>query len=116
MTVSGDADSSGDKDKSTPKLLVRKVVNETIQSLGGPISKTIMWHMSNRGVFSESTRIDMKAFYLNLKELIGPGADMIMDETWKRLKKQYQDEDKLLESGTSLDMIMKVISLEGGMR
>ncbi len=116
MTIAGDADSSGNKDKNTDQLVLRKVLDETIRSLGGPISKTIMWQMSNRGVFSESTRIDIKAFYLNLKELVGPGADMIIEVTWQKLKREYKGQDNLPESGTSLDMIMKVIKSEGGMR
>ena len=89
MSISDDSDGSGNRDKSAGQLVLRKVVDETVRSLGGPISKTIMWHMSNKGIFSESTRIDITAFYLNLKELVGPGADMIMEETCKQLQKHY---------------------------
>lgn len=89
MSISDDSDGSGNRDKSDNQLVLRKVVDETVHSLGGPISKTIMWHMNNKGIFSESTRIDITAFYLNLKELVGPGADMIMEETCKQLQKHY---------------------------
>lgn len=116
MTIAGDEVGSGNKDKSTQQLLLRKVLDETIQSLGGPISKTIMWQMSNKGVFSESTRIDIKAFYLNLKELVGPGADMIMEVTWQKLKKENKGQNNLPRSGTIIDMIMKMIQSDGEMR
>jgi len=116
LSGAGDANVSGKKDKTAEQLVLRKVLDETISSLGGPISKTIMWQMSNKGVFSESTRIDIKDFYLNLKELVGPGADMIMEVTWKRLKKEYGGQANLPESGTSLDRIMRVMNSDGGIR
>jgi hypothetical protein len=89
LSISDDSDGSGNRERSDNQFVLRKVVDETVRSLGGPISKTIMWHMSNKGILSESTRIDISAFYLNLKELVGPGADMIMEETCKQLQKHY---------------------------
>lgn len=35
--------------------------------------------MNNRGVFGDSDKIDIDFFYHNLRELLGPGADMIME-------------------------------------
>jgi hypothetical protein len=62
-------------------------IHDTLESLGGPIHKTITWHMNNWGVFADS-EIDINSFYSNLKELVGPGADLIMEETWLRLQKR----------------------------
>jgi hypothetical protein len=46
--------------------------------------------MNNRGLLSDPKKIDIAAFYMNLKELVGPGADMIMEEAWQKLRKQYK--------------------------
>jgi hypothetical protein len=97
------------KSKESSQLLLRKALDETIRSLGGPISKTIMWHMNNRGVFSDSKDIDIKAFYSNLKELIGPGADMIMDEVWQKIKKE-QGIQLDYRDAKPVDMIVKMTS------
>ena len=69
--------------------MLRQALDETIYSLGGPIHKTITWHMNNKGLFSDSNNIDLQAFYSNLKELVGPGADMIMEDTWTWLQKKH---------------------------
>lgn len=90
-------------------LLLRKVLDETIYSLGGPIHKTITWHMNNRGLLSDPKKIDITAFYVNLKELVGPGADMIMEEAWQKLKKQYKGHLDLA-TGTPVDRMKKMIS------
>ena len=68
--------------------LLRQALDETMISLGGPIYKTITWHMNNKGLFSDSKKIDLPAIYLSLKELVGPGADMIMEDTWTWLQKR----------------------------
>lgn len=94
------------------QLLLRQALDETMYSLGGPIYKTITWHMNSRGLFGDASSLDLKAFYLNLKELIGPGADMIMEEAWQKLKKQskvFADNKK----GTPLEMMIRLIGSEG---
>jgi hypothetical protein len=68
-------------------IILRHAIDEAIESLGGPIHKTITWHMNNRGIFADS-KIDINSFYSNLKELVGPGADLIMEETWEQMEKQ----------------------------
>jgi len=90
-------------------LLLRKALDETIYSLGGPIHKTITWHMNNRGLLSDPKKIDISAFYINLKELVGPGADMIMEEAWQKLKKQYKGHLDF-STGTPVDRMKKMIS------
>lgn len=94
------------------RQVLRQALDETIHSLGGPIYKTITWHMNNKGLFGDASNIDLVAFYSNLKELIGPGADMIMEEAWQKLKKQTKikvDSGK----GTPLDRMMKLMGSEG---
>lgn len=72
---------------NVPKDIIRKAIDDAISSLGGPIHKTITWHMNNRGVFSNPDKLDINFFWDNLKELLGPGADMILEEAWQNVRK-----------------------------
>lgn len=75
-------------DGNTGQAILRQSIDDAIQSLGGPIHKTITWYMNSRGVFSNPNKIDINFFYSNLQELLGPGADMIMEETWEHLQRR----------------------------
>lgn len=77
-----------DRIRPQPGIVLR-AIDEAISSLGGSIHKTITWHMNNRGVFADPKEIDITFFYHNLKELIGPGADMIMEDTWENLQRRH---------------------------
>lgn len=70
------------------QAILRQSIDAAIKSLGGPIHKTITWYMDTRGVFSDPKKIDINTFYSNLQDLVGPGADLIMEETWELLKKR----------------------------
>lgn len=74
---------------SNGQAILRQSIDAAIKSLGGPIHKTITWYMDSRGVFSDPKKIDINFFYSNLQELLGPGADLIMEETWEHLQKRY---------------------------
>ena len=104
-------DANDKKHSGANQLLLRQALDETMHSLGGPIYKTITWHMNSRGLFSDSQSIDLPAFYLNLKELVGPGADMIMEEAWQKLKKRSKTHDS--GNGTPLDRMIRLMGSEG---
>jgi len=96
-------------------ILVRQAIDSAIQSLGGPIHKTILWHMNNRGILSDPTRIDIESFYLNLQELVGPGAEMIMEETWDILKKKFViPQQKLPTKTTPVQKIQVILKMGEG--
>jgi hypothetical protein len=79
----------GDDMNSNGQVILRQSIEAAIESLGGPIHKTITWYMNSRGVLSDPKKVDINSFYSNLRELLGPGADMIMEETWEHLQKHY---------------------------
>lgn len=70
------------------QVILRQSIDAAIESLGGPIHKTITWYLNSRGVLSNSKKIDINFFYSNLRDLLGPGADLIMEETWQQLQKR----------------------------
>jgi hypothetical protein len=79
----------GDNINGNGQAILRQSIEAAIESLGGPIHKTINWYMNSRGVFSDPKKVDITFFYSNLRELLGPGADMIMEETWEHLQKSF---------------------------
>ena len=105
-------DANDKKHNGSNQVLLRQALDETIYSLGGPIYKTITWHMNNKGLFSDSQNIDLRAFYVNLKELVGPGADMIMEEAWQKLRKRSTTHVDT-GNGTPLDRMMRLMGSEG---
>lgn len=73
--------------------LLRQTVERVLSELGPSIQKTIMWHMNNRGVFSDPNHLDFENVYRNLEELLGPLSDEITDMTWEHLQKDYGARD-----------------------
>jgi hypothetical protein len=100
-------------DSDGSQTIVRQAIDEAISSLGGPIHKTITWHMNNRGVFADPKKIDITFFYNNLKELLGPGADMIMEDTWDHLQKQHgvQIDREFERKHSPVEKIQRVIEV-----
>lgn len=47
---------------SSGQAILRQSIDAAIQSLGGPIHKTITWYMNSRGVFSDPKKIDINFF------------------------------------------------------
>ena len=90
---------------------VRQAIDSSIQSLGGPIHKTIVWHMNNRGIFTDTGKIDLESFYSNLKELVGPGADMIMEDAWHQLNRKGSGKGL---HGSVMDNLKKMLESEDG--
>jgi hypothetical protein len=95
--------------------LLRIEINEVLLSLGNSINKTIMWHMNNRGVFSNPKLIDLQIFYDNLEELLGPLSDEILVMTLKNLQKKYgiKDDKSLPSTTTPLERIQGWLNGEG---
>jgi hypothetical protein len=104
----------GDDINSNGQAILRQSIEAAIESLGGPIHKTITWYMNSRGVFSDPQKVDINFFYSNLRELVGPGADMIMEETWEHLQKSYGARvDKDSAKRSPLEKIQKIMEIGG---
>jgi hypothetical protein len=96
------------------QAVLRQSIDAAIKSLGGPIHKTINWYMDSRGVFSDPKKIDINAFYSNLQDLVGPGADLIMEETWEHLQKRYgADSHHDAAKSSPLEKIRRIMEIGG---
>jgi hypothetical protein len=96
------------------QVILRQSIDAAIKSLGGPIHKTINWYMDSRGVLSDPKKIDINTFYSNLQELVGPGADLIMEETWEHLKKRYGPKaHNQMAKSSPLEKIQRIMEIGG---
>ena len=84
--------------------ILRRAFDKELLSLGSSIYQTIMWHMDSRGVFSNPKVVDIDSIYTNLREIVGPHADMIMDMTWADLEKNHGAKD-VEKSKKSVDKV-----------
>jgi hypothetical protein len=102
--------SSANGDKNST---LRHAIDETLVSLGPSIQDTIMWHMNNRGVFSNPKFLSIDSLYENLLELMGPYAEEIIDLTWEQLQKKYGAQSNL-KSRKTIDKIKAWLDSERG--
>ncbi len=70
--------------------------------------------MDKRGVFTDPKKIDVESFSRNLEELVGPGAQMILEETADRLEKGAKLGVKTDRRGNPVDRIKRILGLMGG--
>ena len=92
---------------------LRHAVDDTLISLGPSIQETVMWHMNNRGVFSDPRFLSIDLLYENLLELMGPYAEEIIDLTWEQLQKKYRAHSDL-KSRKTIDKIKTWLEPDGG--
>ena len=103
---------NSDMGSNESQVILRQAIDSAMGSLCGPIHKTLTWYMDSRGVFSDPKKIDINFFYSNLRELLGPGADMIMEETWEQLQKRYGTKaGHNLVRSSPLEKIQKIMEI-----
>lgn len=55
---------------------------DALNSLGGPIRKTIMWHLESNG--KDIEHMNPSEVASMLRPLLGPGADMLVKEMFRQ--------------------------------
>jgi hypothetical protein len=101
-----------DKTKDTAMVLLKSSIEESITSLGGPIEKTISWHMSRKGVFTDPKSFDIDNFSTELEGLIGPGAQMILEDAAVMFEKKSKV--KVDRGLAPLPKIKRIMNILGG--
>lgn len=102
---------NSDMGSNESQAILRQAIDAAMGSLGSPIHKTLTWYMDSRGVFSDPKKIDINFFYSNLQELLGPGADLIMEETWEHLQKRYTTKTHHDFRSSPLEKIQKIMEI-----
>lgn len=68
--------------------VLRQAINESLSSLGEPIKKTVVWHLNLNGVFIESDQLDVTSFFRTLEDIMGNGADVVVETIYGILAKR----------------------------
>ena len=93
---------------------LKQAIDDSIKSLGGPISQTINWHMDRRGVFTDPEKIDINNFSTNLEELVGPGAELILEDAADRLERSLKKKVKFEKNVAPVNKIIMIMEAMGG--
>ncbi|WP_337862000.1 hypothetical protein [Nitrososphaera sp.] len=64
--------------------------HEVLAGLGEPTMQSLVWHMAKAGVHMAPENFDMRAFAAALHDLLGGGADVILDQVAKSMARRLQ--------------------------
>jgi hypothetical protein len=64
-----------------------QTIKVALSKHGGPITKAVIWHLNNHGFFEEK-RGQQERLLANLRELLGPGGDLIVQDIMNRTRKK----------------------------
>ncbi|MEM2140093.1 MAG: hypothetical protein QXJ74_04240 [Nitrososphaera sp.] len=70
--------------------LAWKCTQEVITTLGEPTMQSLEWHMSQSGISMVPEEFDIKRFHAALYELMGDGADIIMELVAKQMAEELE--------------------------
>ena len=100
----------------TNQLLVG-AINESLQSLGTPIKKTIVWHLNHNGLYLDDKReMDIRAFHEHLEQIVGSISEVVLDEIYERLQQGLKIEPVSNSSADTVERIEKLLrSHQGGL-
>jgi hypothetical protein len=65
---------------------LENALDDALLSLGISVRNALLWHLNQKGIEFDAKDIDIDSIYSSLHELIGPGADLIMDKVFERLQ------------------------------
>jgi hypothetical protein len=95
---------------------LQNALDDALLSLGISVRNALLGHMNQNGVEFDSKDVDIELIYSSLRDLIGPGADLIMDKVFERL--QHYGSDIIsgiidFQSCTSLEKIQGIMKMMG---
>lgn len=71
-----------------PKNEILEAVSRALSELGNSTMRSIIWHLENKGILLDPPNFVLRRFYDGLQELLGNGADMLMQEVYEDLLKR----------------------------
>lgn len=72
------------------RIVLQQAIIASLKSLGEKAMNSVIWHLNNNHVLINSDNLDIKKFYENLHEIIGPSADAIMKSAIYQLVLHYK--------------------------
>jgi hypothetical protein len=71
-----------------PENQILAAITGTLSELGDSTMNSLLWHLENKGISLDPQHFVLLSFYDGLKELLGNGADLLMQEIYEHLLKQ----------------------------
>ncbi len=91
-----------------------EAVIDTLSELGSSTNRSLIWHLENKGISLDPQNFVLQHFYQGLEELLGNGADMLMQKVYENLRKRLSVDPGPLVGLSAVDRIEKIISMKDG--
>jgi hypothetical protein len=88
-----------------PVNQILAAVSGAMSELGNSTMHSLLWHLKNKGISLDPQDFVLQSFYEGLQELLGNGADMLMQEIYEHLLKQLGID---YEPGAGLSPVEKI--------
>lgn len=103
-----------DSRREKTMMLLKEAIDYSLGSLGGPIERTINWHMNTKGVFASKYNWDIDNFSTELEGLVGPGSQMILEDAASQFEKISQVKLPKARGSSPLQRIKAIMKILGG--
>jgi hypothetical protein len=97
-----------------PENQILAAITGTLSELGDSTMNSLLWHLENKGISLNPHDFVLKLFYDGLQELLGNGADMLMQEIYEHLLKQLGVDPEPEDGLSPFDMIEKIMTTAKG--
>ena len=77
-----------DKYNDRPESEILEALSRALSELGNSTMHSLIWHLKNKGISLDPQNFVLHRFYDGLQELLGNGADMLMQEVYEDLLKR----------------------------
>lgn len=91
--------------------LAWKCTQDALATLGEPTMQSLEWHMSNAGVSMAPDDFDIKRFHASLFELMGVGADIVMDIIAGNMAAELKLESEPGGSLPGIERVLKILEI-----
>jgi len=113
-----------DSKSMTFNQLLYEATMEVFEGLGEKTMQALLWQMGTRGVSFAPDSFDIKIFAIELRELMGDGADSLFEEIYQIVVCQLQllftsivdSSNEITNKGKRLAALQELQTLFGGVR
>ncbi len=98
-----------DKYSDRPQKEIIEAVSSAMSELGNATMRSLIWHLKNKGISLDPQNFVLQRFYDGLQELLGNGADMLMQEVYELLLKRLGVDHEPAAGLSPLDKIEKIM-------
>jgi len=80
----------GNETAAQLRIVLQQAIIASLKSLGEKAMNSVIWHLNNNHILINSDNLNIKKFYENLQEIIGPSADAVMESVVHQLVLHYK--------------------------